>query len=109
MALVNVSEMNKNQSSGQVILIAVLALALILLSTQIYVFEVQMSTVNLNSNPLNDYFFAIKIGSRNVVIGSLANASGGGSNTVLVANLDKWVALVDKQNQFGRNTFELPS
>jgi len=99
-----VREMRKKQNSGQVILIAVLAMALILLSTQIYVFEVQMSTINLNSNPLNNYLFAIKLGSRNVVIGSIANISSGGSNTVLAANLDKWVALVDKQNQFGRST-----
>jgi hypothetical protein len=63
-----------------------------------------MSTINLNSNPLNDYLFAIKLGSRNVVIGSIANVSGGGSNTVFVVNLDRWVALVDKQNQFGRST-----
>jgi len=101
---VKAREMNKKQNKGQVILIAVLAMALILLSTQIYVFEVQMSTINLNSNPLNDYLFAIKLGSRNVVIGSIANVSGGGSHTVFVANLDKWVALVDKQNQFGRST-----
>lgn len=97
-------EMDKKQSSGQVILIAVLAMALILLSTQIYVFEVHMSTINLDSTPLNDYFFTIKLGSRNVVIGSIANISWGGSNTVLVANLDKWVALVNRQNQFGRST-----
>jgi len=94
--------MDKKQNSGQVILIAVLAMALILLSAQVYVFEVQMSAVNLNSNPLNDYLFAIKLGSRNVVVGSIANASGGGSRTVLMANLEKWVALVEKQNQFGR-------
>jgi len=97
-------EMERKQSSGQVILIAVLAMALILLSTQIYVFEVRMSTVHLDSNSLNDYFFAIKLGSRNVVIGSIANVSEGGSNTVLMANLDKLVALVNRQNQFGRST-----
>jgi len=97
-------KMDKKQSSGQVILIAVLAMALILLSTQIYVFEVNMSTVNLDSTSLNDYFFAIKTGSRNVVTGSIANVSWSGSNAVLVANLDRWVTLVNRQNQFGRST-----
>jgi hypothetical protein len=63
-----------------------------------------MSTVNSNSNTLNDYVFAIKLGSRNVVIGSIANISGGGSSTILVTNLDRWVALVNKQSQFGRST-----
>jgi len=100
---VKAKEMNRKQSSGQVILIAVLAIALILLSTQIYVFEVQMSRGNFNSSPLNDYIFAIKLGSRNVVIGSIANASESGSSTTFVANLDRWVALVNKQNQFGRS------
>jgi hypothetical protein len=103
-AQMKMRKIDKKQSSGQVILIAVLAMALILLSTQIYVFEVHMSTVNFDSNSLNDYFFAIKLGSRNVVIGSIANVSEGGSNTVLVANLDKLAALVNRQNQFGRST-----
>jgi len=63
-----------------------------------------MWTLDLNPNPLSDYVFSLKLGTRNVVIGSTVNVSGGGSNTVLVTNLDTWVALVNKQNQFGRST-----
>lgn len=96
--------MKKRGSSGQVILIAVLAMALILLSTQLYVFEVQMSTVEVSSNDLNDYIIAIKLGSRNVVIGSLANVSYGGSNNVLTTNLERWTSLVGKENRFGKST-----
>jgi len=97
-----VKNMKRKESSGQVILIAVLAMALILLSTQVYVFEVQMSTVEVSPNELNDYIFAIKLGSRNVVVGSLANVSHGGSNDVLATNLERWVSLVGKENQFGK-------
>jgi len=94
---------NNRERSGQVVLVAVLAMALILLSTQVYVFEVQMSTVEAGSNDLNDYIFAVRLGSRNVVIGSLANVSNGGSNSVLATNLEGWVSLVGKENQFGKS------
>jgi len=96
--------MKKKENSGQVILIAVLAMALILLFTQVYVFEVQMSTVYPNYTLLNEHILTIRLGSRNVVIGSIANASSGGSNTILAANLNKWVGLVNKQTEFGRSS-----
>lgn len=94
--------MNRRENSGQVILIAVLAMALILLSTQVYVSEVRMSTVEANFNDLNDYVFAIKLGSKNAVMGSLANTSHGGSNDVLDTNLERWASLVGKENLFGK-------
>jgi len=94
--------MKRKGSSGQVILIAVLAMALILLSTQVYVFEVQMPTIETGSNSLNDHIFAIKLGSRNVAIGSLANISSGGAYTVFTSNLERWASLVGDESQFGK-------
>jgi hypothetical protein len=79
-------------------------MALILLSAQVYVFNVQMSTFSLDSNSLSDYIAAIKLGSRNVVTGSLSNISNNGVPSILAANLDHWATLVGAQSQFGRST-----
>ena len=103
-AKVKTNKSDKRRDSGQVILIAVLAMALILLSAQVYVFEVQMSTIDFDSNLFSDYVYAVKLGSRNAVLGSLANISNGGVNSVLASNLNRLVTLVNKQNQFGRST-----
>lgn len=100
----NTKLMRRRQKSGQVILIAVLGMALILLSAQVYVFDVHMSTFSLDSNSLSDYIAAIKLGSRNVVAGSLSNISNSGAGSILSANLDRWVTLVSTQSQFGRST-----
>jgi hypothetical protein len=99
-----INKLDKRRDSGQVILIAVLAMALILLSAQVYVFEVQMSTIDFDSNLFSDYVYAVKLGSQNAVLGSLANISNGGVNSVLTSNLNRLVTLVNKQNQFGRST-----
>jgi hypothetical protein len=96
--------MRRRQKSGQVILIAVLAMALILISAQVYVFDVQMSTFSLDSDSLNDYIAAIKLGSRNVVTGSLSNISESGAYSIFAANLDRWATSVNTQSQFGRST-----
>ncbi len=104
MAKLNLRLKQKRQKSGQVIIIAVLAMALILLSTQIYVFNVDTPTFSPNSDSLSDYLAALKLGSRNVVAGSLANISNGGANSILAVNLDRWETLVNSQNQFGRST-----
>jgi hypothetical protein len=96
--------MRRRQKSGQVILIAVLAMALILLSAQVYVFDVHMSTFSLDSNSLVDYITAIKLGSRNVVASSLSNISNSGAGSILSANLYRWATLVSTQSQFGRST-----
>jgi len=101
---VTVSKLDGRGKSGQVILIAVLAMALILLSAQVYVFEVQMSTIDFDANLFSDYVYAVKLGSQNAVFGSLANISNGGVNSVLASNLNRLVTLVNKQNQFGRST-----
>lgn len=104
MAKLNTRLMRRRQNSGQVILIAILAMVLILLLAQVYVFDVQMSTFSLGSSSLSDYIAAIKLGSRNVVAGSLSNISNGGAGSVLAANLDRWATLVNRQSQFGRST-----
>ncbi len=93
----------RREKSGQVILIAVLAMALMLLSAQVYVVNVQMSTFSFDSDALTDYIAALKQGSRNLVAGSLANISRGGAVSILSVNLDRWKVLVNSQNQFGKS------
>lgn len=104
MAKLNTRLIHRRQKSGQVILIAVLAIALMLLSAQVYVFDVQMSTFSLESDGISDYIAAIKLGSRNVVAGSLSNISNSGASSILFANLNRWATLVNVQSQFGRST-----
>jgi hypothetical protein len=79
-------------------------MALILLSAQVYVFDVQMSTFSLDSHSLTHYIASIKLGSRNVVTGSLANISNSGAGSILAANLNRWATLVNMQSQFGKST-----
>jgi hypothetical protein len=79
-------------------------MALILLSAQVYVFDVQMSTFSLDSDSISDYIATIKLGSRNVVTGSLSNISKNGASSVLAANLARWATLVNTQSQFGKST-----
>jgi hypothetical protein len=100
----NTELIRRRQNSGQVILIAVLAMALILLSAQVYVFDVQTSTFSLDSDSISDYIATIKLGSQNVVAGSLSNISKNGASSVLAANLARWATLVNTQSQFGRST-----
>jgi hypothetical protein len=100
----NTELIRSRQNSGQVILIAVLAIALILISAQVYVFDVQMSTFSLDSDSISDYITTIKLGSRNVVAGSLANISESRAYSILSANLDRWATSVSRQSQLGRST-----
>lgn len=79
-------------------------MVLILLSAQVYVFDVHMSTFSLDSNSLSDYIAAIKLGSRNVVACSLSNISNSGASSILATNQNRWATLVNMQSQFGRST-----
>jgi len=93
---------NRN-NSGQVLLIAAFIMASLLLSAQLYIFEVGKISNETESDSLNDFLLALKLGSRHVVIGSLANISNGGQNSNLVWNLQRWSSLVSRQYQFGKN------
>lgn len=94
--------MNKRSRSGQVLLVGILVIALLLLSTEIYVYDLGKALDEGKQNPLIDFIFAVKAGSEHVVIGSLANVSEGGTNQILGNNLGSWSSFVGSRYQFGK-------
>ncbi|RLI40778.1 hypothetical protein DRO69_12460 [Candidatus Bathyarchaeota archaeon] len=95
--------MSRRNNSGQALLLGVLLIALLLLSVELYVYEVGKAIDTANSNSFSDSIFAVRLGSRHVVIGSLANISQGGANQNLELNLESWSSFVGKQYQFGKH------
>jgi len=93
----------KRNNSGQILLIVAFIMASLLLSAQLYIFEVGKITGEMESDSLNDFLLATKLGSRHVVIGSLANISNGGQSSNLAGNLQRWSSLISKQYQFGKS------
>jgi len=78
-------------------------MASLLLSAQLYILDVGKITGEMESNSLNDFVLALKLGSRHVIVGSLANISNGGQSSNLASNLQRWSSLVSKQYQFGKS------
>jgi len=91
----------RRNRSGQVLIITALAIAFIISSTIVYVY--QTSRVSGREHPFSpqDYVRIVKLGSRNLVIGSLANISYGGDNQTLETNLERWCSFVESQYYFG--------
>jgi len=94
----------RNGSSGQILLIAAFIMASLLLSAQLYILEVGKISGDMNSDALNDFMLDVKLGSRHVIIGSLANISNGGAGSILEQNLQEWVEFIDSQYLQGKNT-----
>ena len=76
------------------LIIASLVVTLLLLSTALYVSEIQKNTA-VYEQKVNPTFSEYKLGVKHTVISSLANLTNGGSADVLAANLDQFKALVD--------------
>ena len=91
----------KSNSSGQLLLVAALAIALLVSSTTVYVYELSKETNADSSSPITDFVFALKQSVFNTMIGSLANISDGGEKTVLAANLNELSEVVRSLKQFG--------
>ena len=94
-------DQRRRQRSGQILVIAVLIISLVLLSTQVYIFDVGKPLDGSHSQGVNDFVLAVKLGSEHVVTGSLANISNGGSNTVLQSKLETWAAFLGGLYQSG--------
>jgi len=95
--------MRQRANSGQILLIAAFIMASLLLSAQIYILEVGKTSEEVELNSLSDLISSIQLGSRNVVIGSLANISNGGASDTLELNLEKWASLIGDQYLYGKN------
>jgi len=94
--------MKKRHCSGQVLLVGVLVIALLLLSTELYVYDLGKAIDEGNQNSLSDFILAVEAGSKHVVVGSLANISQGGTDQTLGNNLERWSSFVGSQYQFGK-------
>ena len=76
------------KSSGQLLIVAALAIAILVASTTVYVYELAGEKQNTEDHSLSDFVLALKLSSKNAVISALANASNGGEKTVLADNLE---------------------
>jgi hypothetical protein len=76
-------------SSGQLLIVTALAIALLISSTVAYIYELNTKTNSKPTQSLSNFVLALKVGTRNAAISSLANISNGGERTILWANLNK--------------------
>lgn len=79
--------MKSNKNSGQLLIIAALAIALLISSTTIYVHELSEEADSKNSTSAVDIARMLKQCTRNAMISALANISNGGATTTLETNL----------------------
>ena len=78
----------KTNSSGQLLILAALAVAILIGSTTVYVYELGKQSTGAGEEPMDNFILSAKLNTRNAVIASLANVSNGGEKTVLTSNLD---------------------
>lgn len=77
----------RRNRSGQLLIVAALAIALLISSTTVYVYEVSQEPVTDESTQLSLYLPGLKQSTRNTVTSSLANISKGGETATLETNL----------------------
>lgn len=88
-------------SSGQLLIIAALAIAILISSTTIYVYELSKEKSSTDTPPVNNVILALKQSTRNTMISSLANVSNGGENETLTRNLSELSSILANQSYFG--------
>jgi hypothetical protein len=88
-------------NSGQLLIVAALAIAILISSTTIYIYELGNETNNEDHSSISDFVLALKQGTRNAMISSLANVSNGGEKTVLTANLNRLSQVFGSINSLG--------
>jgi hypothetical protein len=103
-----VKAFRKNES-GQILIICVLVVSLVILSTQLHIYDVAQSLHGVSQLQTNSFLFSIIRNSRNVVVSSLVNVSSGGNSSVLLANLNTWASFLRHMPQSGTPhlTFEV--
>ena len=90
------------KSSGQLLIVVALAIAILISTTTAYVYEVSREKPSSTQDyPIAELIQAVKQGSRNAVISALANASTGGEKRALALNLDRLVQAYKSLNVYG--------
>ena len=74
--------------SGQLLIVAALAIAILIASTSIYVYELTTQKQSAEDGSIVELALAVKTGLRNAAVSALANITQGGQKTVLAENLD---------------------
>ncbi|MBN1244681.1 hypothetical protein JXA31_03720 [Candidatus Bathyarchaeota archaeon] len=85
------------RNSGQVLIIASLVVTLLLLSTAIYVSEIEKNAAAHEARA-NPAVSAYKLGVTHTVISALANISNGGSTNVLAEDLNQFETVVNSNS-----------
>jgi len=75
--------------SGQLLIVAALAIALLISSTTIYVYELSGER-NEDTSSFSDFVLSLKQTTQNAMISSLANISNGGVKSVLASDLNEF-------------------
>jgi len=92
----------RNNCSGQVLILSAMAIAFIIISTIVYVYTTSQPLPSADDSYEAAAFIRnVKLGSRNMMIGCLANISHGGSPSVLEANLERWRNFVEELYYLG--------
>ena len=94
--------MRGRRRRGQILVIAAFGMAIVLLSTQAYIYKVSRGHVSSGYDSLGDYVLSVRLGSEHAVTASLINVSNGGATANLGDNLDRWEAFVAGDYRFGR-------
>ncbi len=88
-------------SSGQLLIIAALVIALLISSTTTYIYELTKETDTSETRAINDFILALKQNTKNAMISSLANVSNGGTKITLKTNLNKLSEVFRNLRHFG--------
>ena len=99
----------RKNESGQILIICVLVVSLVILSTQLHIYEVAQSLHGVSQLQTSSFLFSIERDSRNVVVSSLVNVSSGGDSAILPSNLNTWASFLRRMPQSGTPhlTFEV--
>ena len=88
-------------SSGQLLIVAALIIAVLISSTTIYVYELGRETNNVGTYLTSDVVLALKQSTKNTMISSLANISKDGEKVVLEANFNTLSEVFANLHQLG--------
>lgn len=83
-------------NSGQVLIIISLIVALLIISTAVYVIKTEENRAVCNIENANTALSACRLGVMHTVTSALANVSNGGTEDVLTTNLNQFAATVEK-------------
>ena len=84
----------KRDSSGQVIVITALMVAMVLLSTAIFVIETEKDVPTASDIDTNNVFAAYQQAAKSTVISALTNITNGGDPSILTADLNELDSLI---------------